>query len=92
MRWAGPVNRADSVMLRSRLINVFIYFQLCVHMEAGLAWLGEISPRAIGGISVKRDKIFHMNTSSHLTRMDIFADFDLEYSIEQRNLKIQTIK
>ena len=42
----------------------------------------------LGGISVKWDKIFQINTSSHLTGMDIFADFDLEYSIEQHNLKI----
>ncbi len=60
-------------------------------METGLARLGEISPRAIGEISVKWDKIFHMNTSSHLIGMDSFADFDLKYSIDQHNLKIQTI-
>ncbi len=60
-------------------------------MEIGLARLSEMSPRAIGGISVKWEKIFHMNTSFHLIGMDSFADFDLEYSIDQHNLKIQTI-
>ena len=40
MRWAGLVDWADSVMLRSATFNVSIYFQLCVHMEVGLARLG----------------------------------------------------
>ncbi len=31
----------------------------------------------LGEIPVKWDKIFHKNTSSHLTGMDIFADFEL---------------
>ncbi len=60
-------------------------------METGLARLGEISHLVLGGISVKWDKIFHVNTSSHLTGMDIFADFGQEYSIEQHNLKIQKL-
>ncbi len=38
----GPVNRAHSVMLRSRLL----YSLPSVHMVAGLARLGEISRRA----------------------------------------------
>ncbi len=46
MRWAGPVDWADSVMLRSPSLIVSIYFQLCVHMETVLARLGEMSPRA----------------------------------------------
>ena len=63
-------------------------------METGLAQLGEISPRARWDLS-QVGKNFHMSTSSHLTGMDIypiFADFDLEYSIERHNLKIQTIE
>ena len=57
-------------------------------METRLARLGEISPHARWDLS-RWDKIFHMNTSSHLTGMDIFANFDQEYGTEWHNLKIK---
>ena len=57
-------------------------------METWLARLEMRSHLVLGGISVKWDKIFHMNTSSHLTGMNIFADFDLEYNIKRHNLRI----
>ena len=49
-------------------------------LETGLP--GLVKTRlALDGVSVKWGKMFHMKALSHPSGMDVFADFDLQYSL-----------
>ncbi len=85
MRWAGPVNRADSVMVISRLLYFYHIFSTCVHINTEI-----IHPTQV---SFPPNRA-HMNTREKVTLLDqmdnlhyrLTFDLDNENEIPGKNL------
>jgi hypothetical protein len=84
VRGSGFFSSPDFLRVRVPVLSGFRSIETCPAIR-------EISPIVLSGISVKCDKILHIETLSHLTKMDIFTDYDLDIQLIQKGCPLQTL-